>query len=46
LNRVNRQLAYLTIIGLAGWLAGMAIHNHRSQSGPFTIEISQPLARQ
>jgi hypothetical protein len=28
---MNRHLAYLVIIGLAGWLAGMIIHNYRSQ---------------
>jgi hypothetical protein len=28
---MNRHLAYLIIIGLTGWLAGVVIHNHRSQ---------------
>jgi hypothetical protein len=35
---MNRHLAYLIIIGLTGWVAGMVIHNHRYQP------VSSPIA--
>jgi len=40
---MNRHLAYLIIIGLTAWLAGMIIHRYQSQPVPPTAVASQKI---